>query len=103
MAGMGTVAQRAAFALMDVGDRVTVIQNFILMAVICIVAGMTIHAGFYRSAGAMALGLLAGIVFGYEGQIFGAAAVGALGLSALSWRTWKGEFSMRPPRPDEPS
>lgn len=100
VAGMGTLVQRIACALLDVDLRVTVVQNFVLVGLICVTGGITLHSGFFWSAGAMLAGLcIALLAPGLEGQIFGAAAVGALGLAALSWRSWKGEFSLRPKDP----
>ena len=62
----------------------------------CITGGVTLHWGFFWSAGALAAGLLvAALLPGFEAQIFGIASVGALVFAVLSWRGWKGEFSLR--------
>ncbi len=96
--GTGALLQRLVAAARDVSDRDVVLQNFVLLAMVNITGGLTIHSGFYWAAGAMAAGFglstLSNTV-GYEGQLFALAAVVAMGLTAFSWRRWRGEFSER--------
>ena len=76
--------------------RQTSLQNFLLVAAVCVTGGVTLHWGFFWSAGALGVGFILAVLIGHESQIFGAAVVGALVFAVLSWRGWKGEFSLRP-------
>jgi serine/threonine-protein kinase len=97
ISGLGTLAQRVVAAMVGLDMRDTVLQNFVLVGVVCLTGGMTLHWGFFWSAGALGVGLVIAAFFpGFEPQIFGVASVGALVFAVLSWRGWKGEFSLRP-------
>lgn len=95
ISGVGVLAQRIACALLDVDVRQTAIQNFLLVIAVCVTGGFTLHWGFFWSAGALVAGLLLAAVVGFEPQIFGVASIGALVFAVLSWRGWKGEFSLK--------
>ena len=96
IAVLGTLAQRIVCALLALEIRPTVMQNFLLVAAVCITGGVTLYWGFFWSAGAVAVGfLVAALVPGYETQLFGVSAVGALVFAVLSWRNWTGEFSVK--------
>ena len=99
ISAVGTLVQRIVCALLGLEVRQTIMQNFILVAIVCITGGVTLHGGFFWSAGAVAIGfLIAALVPGYEIQLFGVSMVGALVFAVLSWRNWKGEFSLGPSR-----
>jgi|APLak6261675434_1056106.scaffolds.fasta_scaffold00358_8 serine/threonine-protein kinase len=96
IAGFGTLLQRIVCALLDFDQRETVMQNFLLVGVVCVTGGFTLHSGFFWSAGAVLAGWLLSLVTpGLEGQVFAVACIGSLGLAALSWRGWRGEFALK--------
>lgn len=95
ISGVGTLISRVACALLGLSVRQTIVQNFILVTLVCFTGGVTLHWGFFWSAGAMVAGLAFTTFFpGTEPAIFGVASVGALVFAVLSWRGWKGEFSL---------
>lgn len=95
VAVLGTQFQRVVAAVQNIGVRDTVLQNAVLVLVVCVTGGITLHAGFYLAAlpmlGALIVNLL---VHGHEPQVFGVAAIGCLGVAAASWRTWRGEATL---------
>lgn len=95
IAAFGTQAQRILAATQNLGVRDTVLQNALLVMVVCVTGGITLHNGFFYSALPMLAGLLINVfVHGHEAQIFGAAAIGSLAVAVLSWRGWRGEANL---------
>ncbi len=95
IAALGTLWSRVACALLGLSVRETLVQNFIGVALVCFTGGITLHWGFFWSAGAMVAGLAVAALFpGIEPPTFAAASVGALVFAVLSWRGWKGELSL---------
>ncbi len=95
MAATGTLLQRLFAGLLGFSDRETLLHNFVMVLVVSATGGITLHWGFFWSAGVVALGLLVALLVpGYESQLFNIAAGGALIFSMLSWRGWKGELSL---------
>lgn len=95
ISGVGTLVSRVVCALLGMSVRETILQNFIGVVLVCVTGGVTLHWGFFWSAGAMLAGLAASALFpGAEPPLFALASVGALVFAVLSWRGWKGEFSL---------
>lgn len=95
-ATLGTLIQRVTSAILEQTDRATIFQNFAMVFMVCCLGGLMMHAGFFWSAVAVAVGaVLAVLLPGLEGQLFALACIGAMGVAVLSWRTWKGELSSR--------
>ncbi|MBL8909259.1 MAG: serine/threonine protein kinase [Archangium sp.] len=95
VAAFGTQFQRIVAAVQNIGVRDTVLQNGVLVVVVCVTGGITLHKGFYYSALPMLAGLLINLfVHGHEAQIFGAAAIVSLAVAVLSWRGWRGEANL---------
>jgi eukaryotic-like serine/threonine-protein kinase len=95
IAGLATAAQRALAGLMGFDNRETTLHNFVMVMMICATGGITLHWGFFWSAGAMAVGLAAALLVpGHESPLFNISLAGALVFSVLSWRGWSGELSL---------
>ncbi len=95
MSTVGTLVQRLVAGLMGFSDRETLLHNFVMVLVVSATGGITLHWGFFWSAGVVALGLLVALLVpGYESQLFNISAGGALIFSMISWRGWKGELSL---------
>ncbi|MFO0599568.1 MAG: serine/threonine-protein kinase [Myxococcaceae bacterium] len=89
----GVLVDRVVCALSELSFRQTIMQNMVLVSGICVTGGITLHSGFYWGAASMLLALVATVFHaGNEAQIFGVAAVGALGAVVLSWRKWRPEI-----------
>ncbi len=98
-AGVGVLVERVVCALLGMSARDTVINNFVLVMMVCITGGLTVHWGFYWSAAALLAGLVAAALVGWEAQIFAVATMGALIFAILSWRGWRGELRLRNDEP----
>lgn len=97
ISGLGTLIERLVAAFAGLTVRETVLQNFVLVTVVCVTGGVTLHWGFFWSGAALLVGLIVAVLLpGFEPQIFSVASVGALVFAVLSWRGWKGELSLRP-------
>jgi cation transport ATPase len=95
-AALGTLAQRVLGGALAFSNRETLLHNFLMVLAVCVTGGITLHWGFFWSAGAMIVGLLVAVLVpGYESPLFNLSAAGALIFSVLSWRGWRGEFSVR--------
>ena len=91
----GTLVQRLLAGLLGFSDRETLLHNFVMVLAVSATGGITLHSGFFWSAGVVALGLIVAVLVpGYEAQLFNISAGGALIFSMLSWRGWKGELSL---------
>ena len=95
-AGLAVLAQRVLGSVMGFSNRETLLHNFVMVLAVCVTGGITLHWGFFWSGGAMVLGLITAILIpGYESPLFNLSTSGALIFSVLSWRGWRGEFSLR--------
>ena len=96
-AGGGSLIQRIAAIGPGLDPRAIVVQNFLLEIAVCAAGAIALHSGFFWSAGAMAAGLVVALLFpGHEGELFALSNAAALAAAALSWRSWRGEFTERP-------
>ncbi len=96
VAGLMVLVQRVLAGAMGFSNRETLLHNFVMVLAVSITGGITLHWGFFWSAGAMVLGLTTAILIpGYESPLFNLSTAGALIFSVLSWRGWRGEFSLR--------
>ena len=96
LAGLGVLAQRALGGALAFSNRETLLHNFVMVLAVCATGGTTLHWGFFWSGGAMVVGLIVALLVpGYESPLFNLSSAGALIFAVLSWRGWRGEFSMR--------
>lgn len=92
-AGIAVFVDRIVCALLGMSLRDTLLNNCVMVLMVCVTGGITVHWGFYWSAAAMALGLVAAYLLpGSELLLFAGATMGALIFAVLSWRGWQGEI-----------
>jgi serine/threonine protein kinase len=96
VSAMGTLIQRVVCVLLGVDERVVLMNNMVLMAMICVAGGLTVFWGFNLAAATVILALIGAFIFpGNETLFFAGAAMGALFFSILSWRGWRGEMTLK--------
>ena len=94
----GILAQRGLAALIGMNERQTVLDNYLLVCVVCLAGGLTVHNSFFRAIVPMVLGLgVAAVVPSNQAAVFGASGLLALAVLAQSLQGWRGEFAPRAP------
>jgi len=92
----GTLIQRVVCVLLGVDERVVLMNNMVLMAMVCVAGGLTVFWGFNLAAAAVMLALICAFIFpGHETLFFAGAGMGALFFSILSWRGWRGDMALK--------
>lgn len=91
-----TLLSRIGAALLGQDLRTNSLGNFYAVLGISLAAAITLHRGFSWSFAVLLAGFgLAASSPGYEPPIFALSAMFALIVAVLSWRGWRGEFSLQ--------
>ena len=93
-----SLAHRLLAAGLGLSVRDLILTNYLVAIGVCLTGGLTLHWGFYWSAGALAAGAaFSWFMPGMEPTVLGLASVIAFVFAMASWRGWRGEFSINAP------
>lgn len=96
IAGIGILMQRVVGLMLAVDERTMLLNNFVMLAVVCLAGGLTVFWGFNLAALAVLVSLVGAVLMpGRETIFFSVAALGALFFTTVSWRSWRGEFTLK--------
>lgn len=94
-AGAITLLARVLGGLEGHDLRTAMMANFVGVMGVSLTAGITLHRGFLWSTVAISAGLVLALRLpGWEPPIFAIASLASLAFAVLSWRGWRGEFSL---------